>query len=112
MYMDEINSNFKYNNYNNDKNIFRKNIDPNIKLYYHTCFFKLNSNCVDEFHTNLTKLYEGGGNNNDRFTSIMNMKHNVDYGNSIPQCINEINFIENLGVTKRYYCKHCCDTDF
>ena len=51
-----VNSDFDFNKYDNDKNIFKRNNTILKKEYFYTCFYKLNKNILMEYHDKLKKL--------------------------------------------------------
>jgi hypothetical protein len=88
-----INSNFDYNEFDNDDIIFKKNNDVKDRDYYYTCFYKLNSSSVPEYFDNLKiliknkKLYE----NNYSDLEVIIPKFFED----------KIKATNNLGITQR-----------
>ena len=51
-----VNSDFDFNKYDNDKNIFKRNNTILKKEYFYTCFYKLNKDILVEYHDKLKKL--------------------------------------------------------
>ena len=88
-----INENFKYQNYNNEYIIFKKNENLIDKEYYYTSFFKINNSNVNYFYENLNLL-------------LNNMSYNefnkYNYEELIPNIFkNKIKKNDNLGITQR-----------
>jgi hypothetical protein len=90
-----INDTFDYNDFNNDKSIFKKdlnNVKNNTKQnYYFTCFYKLDKNILIEYHNKLNYLL------NNQIEYIDN-----DLEIILPDLLKEyISEVDNLGITQR-----------
>lgn len=51
-----VNSDFDFNKYDNDKNIFKRNNTITKKEYFYTCFYKLDKNMLMKYHDKLQNL--------------------------------------------------------
>jgi len=86
-----INNNFIYKDYNNNKNLFKKDENNPKKEYYFTCFFKLDKNILIEYYNKLKKLLLEKTMETDNDCEII-----------LPRLIkNNITKIKNLGITQR-----------
>lgn len=86
-----INNTFNYNMYDNNKNIFKKNVDVTDRDYYYTSFYKLSNNILTEYFDKLKILF----NVDDKD------KTNIDFEVIVPNTIiNKLTFIANLGITQ------------
>ena len=86
-----LNNTFKYNIYNNDENIFKKNKDVTHDEYYYTCFYKISNTKFKKFFNNIMSLHNIIK-NSDIFNSI-------SYEIFMPKNINKTE-INNLGITQ------------
>ena len=85
-----INDNFNYENYKNENNIFKLNKDVTDRKYIYTCFYKISNKNLDNYILINDKLF------NDIQSS--NKYDNIDYEVLFPAQINDIKFIDYLGI--------------
>jgi len=84
-----LNETFNYNIYNNDKNIFKKNMEIKDRNYYYTSFYKLSKNILERYFNNLISLLNVKDND----------KSSDDFEVIVPNTIiSEITLIDNLGI--------------
>jgi hypothetical protein len=88
-----INETFNYSQYENDKNIFKKNNDVVDRNYFYTSFYKINGKNFNAYHDNIKKTFEESI-GNDIYDS-------AEFEVLIPKKLN-YDFIEtdNLGITQ------------
>jgi hypothetical protein len=53
-----LNNEFNYNNYDNNDNIFKKNINLSDRDYYYTSFFKISNSFLTEYFMKLIDIFE------------------------------------------------------
>jgi hypothetical protein len=87
-----INEDFCYNNYDNDYNIFKKNIEVLDREYYYTCFYKLDKSILEEVNNILMELFNNKTNYMNNFSDL-----EVIFPNKI---INKIKLIDKLGIVE------------
>ncbi len=85
-----LNEHFNYNNYDNDKNIFKRDYSLDYMKYYYTCFYKIDRNFLHEYFKILLETF-----NHKEYYLNKNLEE------IIPEVIN-YNFIEyqELGITQ------------
>jgi hypothetical protein len=95
----ELNEQFDYSNYDNNKNIFKKHLSIKDRSYYYTCFYKLDKNILYEIYeifSTFVKNKEKYMNNYSDFEVI--------FPNTIIDkitMIDTLGIIENIGVWKK-----------
>uniref|UniRef100_A0A6C0JHV5 Glycosyl transferase family 1 domain-containing protein n=1 Tax=viral metagenome TaxID=1070528 RepID=A0A6C0JHV5_9ZZZZ len=89
-----MNNDFKYNNYNNNLNIFKKNITVKERDYYYTSFFKISNNFLPEYFLKLIDIYENKG-------DYFNLDLEVIYGKCF---LENMKLVDKLGVTQLISC--------
>lgn len=89
-----INDQFDYLKFDNEKSIFKKNINVVDREYYYTSFYKLNKEILGHYFSSLIKVM----NNPDKFTD----KH-TDLEVIIPKLLkNKFITVDNIGITQLY----------
>ena len=93
-----VNSDFDFNKYDNDKNIFKRNNTIRKKEYFYTCFYKLNKNVLMDYHNKLKFLLKT---NLDEWNE--NGKVDLDCEVILPKLLKESITEEKgfLGLTQR-----------
>jgi hypothetical protein len=88
-----INDNFNFNNFDNQYNIFKKNTEVLDRDYYYTCFYKLNSNILNEYFIKLQNLLDNKNLYENNYSDLEVI---------LPKLfIDRISLVENLGITQR-----------
>ena len=87
-----INSSFNYNDYNNNNNIFKLNLKIKDRKYFYTCFYKISKTLIDNYINIIDSLI------NEIITS--NKYDYQDYEVFFPPKLDNINIINNLGITQ------------
>jgi len=88
-----MNNTFNFNNYDNEHNIFKKNNNVLDRDYYYTCFYKLNSNILNEYFISLQNLIDNKNLYENSYSDLEVI---------LPRLfINRISLVENLGITQR-----------
>ena len=87
-----INEDFCYKKYNNDSNIFKKNVEVLDREYYYTCFYKLDKSILKEVYDIFTKLII---NKNLYMNNLSDLE--VIFPNKI---INKIKLVDTLGIVE------------
>jgi hypothetical protein len=89
-----VNSDFDFNKYDNDKNIFKRNNTIPKKEYFYTCFYKLDKNMLMKYHDKLKMLLK---------INLNEWKGNLDCEVLLPNLIKESITEEKglLGITQR-----------
>jgi hypothetical protein len=86
-----INDTFDFKQFNNDKTIFKKDLDNTKNNYYFTSFYKLDKNILIYYHNKLKYLL------NNKIEYLDN-----DLEIILPDLIKKyISEIDNLGITQR-----------
>ena len=89
-----INEDFDYNKLNNINNIvFKRNTDVEDRLYYFTCFYKVNQNKIKLYQDVIFELFEDIKNGNYEYEEWEVLLPNLLYG--------EFETIDTLGITQR-----------
>ena len=88
----EINDEFNYHQYDNDLNIFKKNLSVKDREYYFTCFYKLDKSLLKEVQEIFTRLIQ---NKEKYMNSYSDLE--VIYPNAI---IDKIHLVDNLGIVE------------
>ena len=87
-----INDNFDFSKYNNEHNIFKKNLDVIDREYLYTSFYKFNKNILKKFYNNLIYLF------NDKHFYMAN---NYDYEVITTSALrDDITLVDTLGITE------------
>lgn len=89
-----INKKFNYSNYDNNLNIFKKNIDVKDREYYYTSFFKISRNFFPEYFSKLIEIFENKG-------KYFSLDLEVIYGECF---LDNMSLINNLGITQVISC--------
>jgi hypothetical protein len=88
-----INNTFNFNNYDNEHNIFKKNDKVLDRDYYYTCFYKLNTNILNEYFISLQNLIDNKNLYENSYSDLEVI---------LPRLfIDRISLVENLGITQR-----------
>jgi hypothetical protein len=89
-----INENFDYNTLNNINNIiFKRNTDVEDRLYYFTCFYKINRNKIKLFEDVIFELFEDINNGYYEYEEWEVLLPNLLFG--------EFETVDSLGITQR-----------
>ena len=88
-----MNNTFNFNNFDNEHNIFKKNNNVLDRDYYYTCFYKLNSNILNEYFISLQNLIDNKNLYENSYSDLEVI---------LPRLfIDRISLVENLGITQR-----------
>ena len=88
-----INKKFNYSLYDNNKNIFKKNIHILDKEYYYTSFFKLDKSILNEYFIKLKNLLDNKDKYENKYSDCEVILPNL--------IIDKISLLDNLGITQR-----------
>jgi hypothetical protein len=94
----EISQNFDYNQYDNNLNIFKKNLSVTNREYYYTCFYKLDKSILEEVKNVLVNLIENKEKYMNDYSDL-----EVIFPNAIIDkihLVNNLGIVENIGVWK------------
>lgn len=87
-----INNSFNYQLYNNDINIFKKNINITNRDYYYTCFFKITYTFFENFLNAINYIITNG---------MSNSIYIKEYEVLLPWSLkNNFSTVDNLGITQ------------
>lgn len=89
-----INDNFNYNDYDNEYNIFKLNMNVKDRQYYYTCFYKISNKNFTKYNTILNKLF------NEIVIQKSNKYNDVDLEVFLPKELKEFININELGITQ------------
>lgn len=88
----KLNDDFNFDNFDNEDNIFKKNMNVIYEDYYYTSFYKLNCDIIPFFFQNLYMLF----NNSHAY-----MKNDCNYENIVPNILKDkIKQIDTIGLTQ------------
>jgi len=85
-----INNQFNFNQYNNTKNIIKKNFNVTDRNYWYTCFYKINKNFIDTYFVRLKNILKDKN-------KYENMDLEVIFSTIFKD---DFTFTNNLGVTQ------------
>ena len=89
-----LNEDFDYNKMDNINNIiFKRNLDVDDRLYYYTCFYKINRGKLTLFQNTINELFDDIKNGSYEYEEWEVLLPNLLYG--------DFEIVEELGVTQK-----------
>jgi hypothetical protein len=89
-----LNDQFNYDIFNNNCNIFKKNVNLTDRDYYYTSFFKISNNFLQDYFFKLIHIFE----NKEKY---FDLDLEVIYGKCL---LKDMTLVDKLGVTQLISC--------
>lgn len=89
-----VNDTFSYDTFDNNENIFKKNIQVTDREYYFTCFYKISNDLFEKYVDSINKTFTNCLNDSNYAAKDLEVNLPFNIG------VNNIKLVNNLGITQ------------